>query len=60
MHRGSDHLKPVRFLSFYGFVMRRATCSNLTKEQRPRTSDLLRKPVDERNCICNGTSRGTP
>ena len=21
--RGSDHLKPVRFLSFYGFVMRR-------------------------------------
>ena len=23
MHRGSDHLKPVRFLSFYGFVMRR-------------------------------------
>ena len=23
MHCGSDHLKPVRFLSFYGFVMRR-------------------------------------
>ena len=30
MHRGSDHLKPVRFLSFYGFVMRRPALTSRT------------------------------